>query len=322
MTADFPHVLPAADDRNYIKQVAGSPFGNDVTLAAAYQILLNEQLGMDAYPDLLAINLSSNDYVGHSFGPHSLEVEDMTYRTDVALGKFIDLINEQLAGRPWTMALTADHGVAPIPELARERFHLDAGRGALGPTDRATGSLKKLHDPLEQYLRAQLVVAADAPSLVQVVTENEVYLHRDHPALYGEGAAIARRVVRDWLLTVDPIVVAATREELLADDPARGVLAALRRTYHPALSGDVLFALRPYYIEGGAGTTHGSPWSYDSHVPLLMLSQGDGAAEHGIQPGHFEQLVSPAALAPTLARLLQIEGPSRASEEALTEVLP
>ena len=209
-----------------------------------------------------------------------------------------------------------------MPELARDRFHLDAGRGALGPTDRATGSLKKLHDPLEQHVRAQLSIDAAAPPLVQVVTENEVYLHANHAALRGEAAAIARRIVRDWLLTVEPIAVAATREELLSDDPARGVLAAFRRTYHPTLSGDVLFALRPYYIEGGAGTTHGSPWPYDSHVPLLLLSQGDSAAEHGVQPGRFEQLVSPAALAPTLARLLHVERPSAAREEALLDVLP
>ena len=116
MTAGFPHVLPAADDKNFIRQLACSPFGNDATLEAARAIIVHEKLGADDTPDLLAVSLSSTDYVGHSFGPYSLEVEDMTYRTDLALGQFADFLNEQLQEREWMMFVTADHGVAPIPE--------------------------------------------------------------------------------------------------------------------------------------------------------------------------------------------------------------
>ena len=86
MTKDFPHPLPAADYKHYVKNLACSPFGNAATLDAAKALIVGEELGKDKYPDILGINLSPNDYVGHSYGPDSLEVEDMCYRTDKMLG--------------------------------------------------------------------------------------------------------------------------------------------------------------------------------------------------------------------------------------------
>ena len=105
MTADFPHVMPGSEDENYIKHLACSPFGNDATFDAAREVVVHEELGKDEFPDILAINLAATDYVGHGFGPYSLEVEDMAYRTDIQLGKFAKFLDIQLAGRPWTCLL-------------------------------------------------------------------------------------------------------------------------------------------------------------------------------------------------------------------------
>ena len=107
-----------------------SPFGNELTIEAARLIVADEDLGKDEFPDILGINLASNDYVGHCFGPESLEVEDMTYRTDQLLAEFVDFVNERLAGRRWIFVLTADHGVAPIPERVAHR-KIAAKRNAL-----------------------------------------------------------------------------------------------------------------------------------------------------------------------------------------------
>ncbi|MDA7979226.1 MAG: alkaline phosphatase family protein [Pirellulales bacterium] len=319
MTRDFPHVLAAEDNRYYVNQLACSPFGNEITLDAARQIITYEQLGEDEYPDILGINLSSNDYVGHAFGPESLEVEDMTYRTDIALGEFADFLNESLGGQSWVMFVTADHGVAPVPERAAARG-LDAKRGALGKSD-SNDNIPGLRDPLEAYLRGQLNIdVGDEQHLVQAVTENAVYLYRDdHPALVGNGFVLVCDLTRDWLLQRDPIVAAVTRGDLLREAPVSAnssdteLTTLFRHAFHPHRSGDVLFAQKPYYFQGSATSTHGSPWLYDRHIPLMVLGN--------VHQADVEETVSPAAIAPTIARLLHIPAPAASQVGALPEVI-
>ncbi|MEO6625714.1 MAG: alkaline phosphatase family protein, partial [Burkholderiaceae bacterium] len=305
----FPHKFALASDPKLSKQVLNSPFGNEVTLYAAGQVLVHEELGQDDVPDILAINLSSNDYVGHSFGPHSLEVQDLTYRTDRQLGEFLRFVEKQLAGKPWVLALTADHGVAPLVQYAKERG-LPAARNPLG-------DLKVLQAKLEAHLRSELKARetdkTDKP-LVQKLSENQVYLQQDHPALAGESFLLAQRITRDFLLRESAVVAAVTREQLLAGGGEGKLNAQFRRAFHPRRSGDVLFVMAPYMVPGTSCTTHGSPWQYDTHVPLLLLGPS-------IKPGRYERPTSPAALAATLSRLLEIESPSAAVEEPLVEAI-
>jgi hypothetical protein len=117
------------------------------------------------------------------------------------------------------------------------------------------------------------------------------------------------------------VAAAMTREQLLAGGVATELEQAMRRSFHPRRSGDVLFALEPNYFHGEAGTTHGSPYYYDTHLPLLILhSDADRPAPTGIRPGRFDRRVSPAAIAPTLARLLGIDPPAGCVEGPLSEV--
>lgn len=315
-SADFPHVLVDAKHSNYIKQMAGSPFGNQSALEAAALVLEEEKLGLDDAPDILCINLSSNDYVGHSFGPHSLEVEDMTYRTDRQLGDFIRLVNERLAGRTWLFALTADHAVCPVPEIMQKR-DVPAARDPLGKPSETIAA------PLEAVLRKAFAVADDEKQpLIQKATEKEIYFQLDHPALQGERFAEAQRLAQDFLLQQPAVAAAVTREQLLAGGVATKLDLMFRRTFHPKRSGDVLFALRPYHFQNSAAATHGSPWKYDTHVPLLLLAQGTGNGQRTtLRPGKYHQDVSPAQIAPTLARLLNVTPPAMYVEEAIEEAL-
>jgi predicted AlkP superfamily pyrophosphatase or phosphodiesterase len=320
-SADFPHVLVDATDKNYVKQLAGSPFGNQAALAAAALVLDEEKLGLDDIPDMLCINLSSTDYVGHSFGPHSLEVEDMAYRTDRQLGEFIARVNARLAGRNWVFALTADHAVCPVPEIMQKRG-IPAGRDPFGQAK--DGRYEELAASLDAMLRQALKVPADQKqSLIQLASWKEIFLQLDHPALQGDRLLQAQRLVRDHLLQQAPIAAAATRSQLLSGQGQTRLDQMFRRAFHPKRSGDVLYVMRPYFIPGQtAAATHGSPWQYDTHVPLLLLSQGQrGANATSIKPGRYQNPVSPAQLAPTLARLLGISPPAMCVEEAIEEVL-
>jgi predicted AlkP superfamily pyrophosphatase or phosphodiesterase len=319
MTATFPHKIPEAGTRNYARLVAFSPFGIEITLDAARLMVAEEQLGQDEFPDVLTINLSSNDYVGHAFGPGSLEVEDMTYRTDRMLGEFVDFVNERMQGRPWLFVLTADHGVAPIPERTA-RLKIAAQRDPL-VLDSKLGP-GSAHQMLEAHLREKLNIKEPEHGLVRAVLESQVYLREDHPALKGAAFAEAQRLTRDWLLAQPRVAAAITREQILSGGLNGPLEKALRLSFHPRRSGDVLFCLEPYDIEGSIAATHGSPWDYDTHVPLLVLEQGKSAATSRVPVGRCQRLVSPACIAPTLAVLLHVPPPGGCLEEPLWELLP
>ena len=311
MTKDFPHVMPAADDENYIKHVACSPFGNDATLLAARTIVENEQLGVDEHTDVLAINLSSTDYVGHSFGPYSKEVEDMTCRTDRQLGEFAEFLDRQVGDRSWLLFLTADHGVAPIPERAAE-WGLRAKRNPFGESD-DNGNFEEERQRLEGALRSAMGITVGTEQMVQAVVSNQVFLNPQHPALQGANAELARRITRNQLAKNTYVAHATTREQLLQDCSGNEMLHMLQRSFHARRSGDVLFVLKPYSFSGSAAATHGSPWTYDRHVPLMIVGNGIKLTSSS----HSQPQVSPAQISPTIARLLQIEAPSACAETPL-----
>lgn len=310
MTKDFPHIMPAIDYEFYVENVACSPFGNDATLEAARAVVEYENLGVDEHPDLLVLNISSTDYVGHSFGPYSLEVEDMTYRTDIALGEFAAFLDETL-DRPWVMFLTADHGVAPIPEHSSE-LKLVAKRDPLGVPS-ATGNIELLRQQLEAVLRDRLHIDPSDQNVVQAALSNQVYLNRDHPALDAKTAELARHLLRDWLQRYEVVAYAATREQLQQDDLANDIHRMMKRSYHPQRSGDVLYVLAPFCFTNDAATTHGSPWQYNRHVPLMVL----GSRPITRSTTRNAQEVSPASIAPTISNWLKVEAPSACMERSL-----
>lgn len=300
----FPHKLPPAGKALY-EQLRVTPFGNEMTLAVAKDVLVHEQLGQDDIPDMLCINFSSNDYVGHAFGPHSLEVEDITYRTDRILREFVDFVEANVES--CVFALTADHGVCPLPELLKEKGITRAGRDPLG-------GQSKVQAQLEPLLRSRLKLGEVEGKLVERVESNQLYLAKDHPALAGENFALAQEICYEWLVAQPAIHTAVTRDNLLLGRGGGAFNAAFVKTFHPERSGDLLWAYEPYYLCGGSGTTHGSPWRYDTHVPLMLYGPG-------IQQGLTLRRVSPAALAPTMAHVLSVDAPPLCVEEPLFEAL-
>lgn len=305
-TRTFPHKL-AAGGKQLFMQLRYTPFGNEMTLAVAQEVALNEKLGTDEVTDLLCVNLSSNDYVGHAYGPHSLEVEDITYRTDRQLKEFWQMLAKQVGEENLVMALTSDHGVCPLPEYLKAKGVRRTGRDPLGGEAKVVAQLEPL-------LRDRLKLKDAKGALVERVESNQIYLAKDNPALAGSNFGKAQAICRDWLRAQDAIHVAVTRDELLAGNGGGAFNAAFLKTFHPARSGDVLWAYDPFYLCGGSGTTHGSPWRYDTHVPLMIVGAN-------IQNGAFTRRVSPANLAATVASLLEIDAPPACVEEPLHEAL-
>jgi predicted AlkP superfamily pyrophosphatase or phosphodiesterase len=316
----FPHALSHESDSRYMKQLFVSPFGNELTMRVVRQLIEGEDLGGDDVPDILTIGLSCNDFVGHNFGPHSLEVEDMTYRTDLLISEFIGYLDQRIGSGKWTLLLTADHGVTPIPEY-NELQGLPAKRNPMG-------QVSQLAAQIETQLTRKFGPPRAAMRYLEALNSNQLFLERrslpDEPSKKQE----IREFVRDSLLKTGVFPVAYTRDELEAGatsirlpETYAGFVATgsdifqmMQRTYHRDRSGDVLFVLKPYQIQTSTPATHGSPWKPDTHVPLLAIG-------YGIRSGRFDRPTSPAAIASTVAKLLRIDPPTTNEEQPLREAL-
>ena len=303
LTTAFPHVMPKHDETNYYKQLVATPWGNEYTLRTAREIIRGAALGQDAIPDLLHINLAASDYVGHHFGPYSLEVEDMFYRTDRQLGAFMKYLDQQVGPGQWTLALSSDHGVSPIATYMTS-LGWPAKKDPLG-------SLPAVRERLNAILASEF---KDRTVEVAYVESNQVFLKRHADPTV---AARARILIRDYLTAIPEVAFANTRDQLLGS-VGRGdrLQRMLQRAFHSERSGDVLYVLAPYHhAPGSYTTTHGSPWQYDTHVPLMLFGAGVRKV------GQRDRPISPAALAPTLASILQVPSPAMTEESPLVEAV-
>ncbi|MBI3272722.1 MAG: alkaline phosphatase family protein [Planctomycetes bacterium] len=302
----FPHPVTGKLDKPgeaFYDALSKTPFGNEVALDFAREAIQAEGLGKDDQPDLLAVSLSSNDEVGHTFGPYSREVLDMTVRTDALLGAFLQWLDVQAHGA--VVVLTADHGASPIPEYMA-RLGVEAYRIKKKTLKEA---VKKALDA--RYGEAEWVAALEDPSVYlnwKALDEKKL----DHAEVESAAAAA--------LAGVPGIAGSYTRTQLLRGEAGGTPLGrSYEVCFYPPRSGDVLLVTKPYsfwgkYAEAEYGDSHGSPYPYDTHVPLAIF--GPGTA-----PGVYGGPVSLADLAPTLAALLGVNPPpgheGRVLEEAL-----
>ena len=293
------HRLPTEPGTPYYSAVFGSPFGNELLKAFAVAALEHERLGTRGVTDLLSVSFSSNDSVGHTYGPDSPEVRDISVRTDKVIGELLARV-DRLVGLDHTIvALTADHGVAPLPELQAARKM---------PGGRLKG--EEVFGPIEAALTAKygpgkwiLATAGSSP-----------YLNR---ALMDEkqlDPAEVRRVAAAAAMTAPHVARVYTREQIVGGGlPHDFIGHRIERSYSLQRSGDLEIILDPYWLRSGTGTTHGTPYSYDAHIPLIVMGPG-------IRAGAYHGFAALNDLAPTLAALLSIEPPSGSQGRVLDEM--
>lgn len=285
-----------------------SPYSNDLVLAFAEAALVNEKLGADEDADVLTVSFSANDIVGHRYGPYSHEAMDMTLRVDRQIARLLEIVDARVGLANTVVAFTADHGVAPTPEQAAAEG-LPGGR--VKPADILTAVRNRIS---ARYVKpGSKDTTAD---YVQTFSNYQIYFNR--AALERDGVSVEEieRVAGEAVLTVPGISRYFTRTQLLAaavspdDEVARRVLHG----YNQKRSGDVVVIQEAFkYISSTTGgATHGAPYTYDTHVPLVIMGGG-------LAPGRYLQPATPADIAPTLARILNVEPPSNATGRVLGE---
>jgi len=303
----FPHRMSEADDPDFFKDLRYTPWADEMTLSFTLALLEAEEVGQRGHTDFLSISFSATDYIGHAFGPNSLEAEDNVLRLDRLLARLFSAVDEAVGLDNTLIVLSADHGVQVAPEYAAEHG-LPSGRiGTNSMRDVLNTALAKRFDTQEA-----LIAAFKKPSL---------YL--DYAALERAGIArlAAESALAEEVLRLEGVSLALTRSQLLLDRgaPDTPFLQAVRNSFHPDRSGDVYVVTDPFWYFGssprGNAATHGTVHNSDRHVPLLFTGPG-------INKMTVHRRVAPRDVAPTLSAIMGVAPPSGSVGEVLAEVVP
>jgi predicted AlkP superfamily pyrophosphatase or phosphodiesterase len=280
--------------------VYSSPFGNELLEQFAEEAIRQEKLGQHDSTDLLTVSFSSNDAVGHTYGPDSPRVHDMCVRTDHELEKLFSVLDRSIGMQHVLVVLTADHGVMPEPEqLERDRM----------PAGRLTNTA--LFDPIRQALVARF----GAGEWLVKTAGASPYFNRTLIAQKSLDPAEVERVAAAAVSGVPHVSRVYTRQQLsLGQVPGDKLSQRIVRSFNSVRSGDLEILLEPYWIREPTGSTHGTPYSYDSHIPLIFMGPG-------IKAGRYVGPVALNDVAPSLATILDIETPSGSVGRALSEMM-
>jgi predicted AlkP superfamily pyrophosphatase or phosphodiesterase len=298
----FPHWAPA-DTAMVARDLPNFPWMDEVTLALALDGVRELRLGAGPHPDVLAVSLSTTDAVGHRYGPDSREVHDQVVRLDRALGAFLDSLFVLRDSTRVVIALTADHGVAPIPELLAER----------GDTAARRIDASALADSARRR-----VLAAGVDSAAFYFEDGVLFLDRAAFRRAGASADSTVAALEAALRRVPGVARVDRFGSLFTRDTLRD--AVTRRWVHmfpPDAGVELVATLRPFHYWGsttGLGATHGTPYDYDAHVPLLFYGAG-------IRPGRYARFARVVDIAPTLASLLEVQPTERLDGRVLTQAL-
>jgi hypothetical protein len=282
------------DNRDYYGAVFTSPFGDELLLELAKKAIDVERLGAGASRDLLCLSFSSIDAIGHTWGPDSQEMLDAVLRADRVVAKLLDHLDARVGRGRYLLVLAADHGVCPLPEVSRAR-----GR------DASRVSLKGLTDKAETILANAYGAAGEKNHWIEADAEYWLYLNREWIAQRGQKPAEVEATLARGLKDYPGVLTTYTRTQLAGGGTAIDSLGqALRRSFHPDRSGDVVVVLKPYCVPGeGEGTSHGSPHSYNTHVPYLVYGPQ-------ILPGRRDEAITPLVIPGVLATALGVPPPA------------
>lgn len=296
------HKNPAAVGRQLYSELAYTPWGNELIQRITLRALAAEKLGMGEKIDLLAVSYSSNDYVGHRYGPDAPEVRDMAIRVDKHIGELLAAAEMQVGAGRVLAVLTSDHGVAPVPETNVQR-KMPGGRINTQPIRAA----------VEQALKSRF---GGGSWVADVLPEGGLYFNTDPFPGKAIDRAEMERVAAEIIRAQPHVFRVYTRTQLLNGAFLMDrVGARVRNGFNEIRSPDIMVIFDPYYLPGGGGgTNHGTPFDYDAHVPVIFLGPG-------LRTGKFNRNIAVNDIAPTLATLLEIETPSGNVGRALDEII-
>lgn len=299
--ATFPYDLEALKDKNgHYDILKTTPFGNSLLTDFVLAAIKGEELGVDSDTDVLTVSYSSTDYIGHNFGVNSKEIEDTYIRLDLELERLLNALDEQVGENNYTVFLTADHGAVEVPAYLEE-FHIPAGY-------LDNSNMKKdFKDFLKRTFGTDKIVAN--------VSNNQVFL--DYKVLNDKGLDLedVQDNIIEELISYDNVYKIYKSKTMMSTEFSTGIEKLLQLGYHQKRSGDILVVASPAFISySKTGSTHGSGFNYDTHVPLIFYG-------FGINQGETLERKEITDLAPTISALLNISFPNGSIGEPIHEAI-
>ncbi len=297
----FPYDLKALRKQNEnFDLLPSTPWGNTLVTELALAALEGESLGMDETVDLLAVSYSSPDIIGHDFGLRSRELHDMYLRLDREIARLLDSLDQKVGSGNYLLFLTADHAAADVPQFLMDE-RIPAGYYS-------EDSIKAgLNEYLQQHFKQS--------DLAEYVTNEQVYL--DHTRIAAAGLALdaVQEAVINYMNLQPFIVNAFTGTQMRQQDYTHGIRHLLQMGFYRPRSGDVLYLLNPAWMhQMSYGTTHGSGYNYDTHVPLMWYGWQ-------VEPGNSYSHQTITDIAPTISHMLGIGLPNGATGKPIEAVL-
>lgn len=287
----FPHSLKNVKDEEKYEKLAFTPFIHELLVELAKAAVVEEKLGQNAYPDFLAISFSSTDLIGHTWGNYSYELMDTYLRLDEQIASLLNFLDEKIGKENYLLFLTSDHGAIETPGYLQEN-KIPTGEIK---TDRVTDSL---------YRFCQLKYGDK--NIIEYSTSGSIYINHHLIKEKNFDYFQIEKEIAYYLRTTFPeIQRIALRSDLEKSYPIRENSDFILNGWNPSISGDIIYTLKPGYLYRfmSKGTTHGSPYTYDSHIPLVFFGWK-------IQPGTKGEKVYIVDIAPTIANLLKIKEPN------------
>ncbi len=297
---NFPYDTKGFVGKNY-GAIAFMPQGNSLTAELAKASVIGEQLGADDTTDFLAVSFSSPDYIGHGFGPNSIEIEDNYLRLDKELGELLDFLDKKVGKDQYLVFLSADHGVNQVPAFLKSN-NIPAG----------TVDMFDVTKRLNAGLRAKFGIEN------LVVSQDNYQIYLNHPAM--DSAKLKSEDLKKWVIDtlnrepgISRVFAIDKLTETTLNSKQKSMIA---NGYYPRRSGDVQIILLPQYIDGflTSGTTHGLWNPYDAHIPLVWFGWG-------VKHGSTNRETYNIDVAPTLAAMLHIQMPSGTVGQVIPEIM-
>ncbi|MDG1404128.1 alkaline phosphatase PafA [Polaribacter sp.] len=297
----FPHDIPNLKVTNgNFDILKGIPAGNSFTADFAKAAILGENLGKSEFTDFLAVSFSSTDYIGHQFGPASKEIEDTYLRLDKDIADLLSFLDKQIGKNKYTVFLTADHAAVDVPAYLQSL------------------KIPAHYFDIQKFKQSALEITKkyfNSIELIENISNYQIFLNKQKIESLGlDKNKVADKLVEE-ILNFEGIYKAVTARTLQTTRFFDGIMNSLQNGYNQKISGDVMMIPYPAtLIRGRTGTSHGSGYSYDTHIPLIFYGNG---IKKGVSKSKYEII----DIAPTIANLLRIEAPNSSTGKIITEAL-
>ncbi|MDT7828154.1 alkaline phosphatase PafA [Pricia sp. S334] len=300
-SSEFPHDLPKLwDDNGQYEMIKATPYGNSLTADFAIEALEKEDLGTDDDTDFLAVSFSSTDYVGHRFGVNSKEVQDVYMRLDEDLARLFDALDKKVGKGEYTVFLSADHAAIEVPAYLMDQ------KIKAGYLDWEASKGK-----FEQFLKDTF----GTTDVVKSFSNYQYFLDPEIVKNSNMSPVEAQEAIAAEILHYDGIERVYTADQMWKNEYTEGIPHIIQNGYNQKRSGDVMVVVSPDHASySKTGSTHGSPYIYDTHTPLLFYGKG-------IRKGSTVVRTEIPDIAATMASLLGIAFPSGTTGSPIFEVL-